>query len=100
MHSGAEEVNREQYLLSCLAEECAEVAQRASKALRFGMKEVQPGQDKSNARRLSDEMTDLVTVYSWLVQTANPNLQPSREKSMKIKKYMEYSRELGILEGL
>lgn len=28
-------MNRSEHLLSCLAEECAEVAQRVSKALRF-----------------------------------------------------------------
>jgi hypothetical protein len=35
-------MNPTEHLLSCLAEECAEVAQRASKSLRFGLSEVQP----------------------------------------------------------
>ena len=42
-----------------LIEECAEVTQRATKLLRFGIDEVQPGQPLSNRQRLSREIGDL-----------------------------------------
>lgn len=43
-----------------LIEECAEVTQRATKLLRFGVEEVQPGQPHSNAYRLGLEVGDLL----------------------------------------
>ena len=53
---------REAELLACLIEECAEVQQRATKMLRFGVLEVQPGQPCSNMQRLSAEVGDLLEV--------------------------------------
>lgn len=47
-------------LLTILAEECCEVGQRVSKALRFGLMEIQPGQPLSNAERISEELGDLL----------------------------------------
>lgn len=49
-------------LLTILIEECSEVQQRATKALRFGVGEVQPGQPFTNAERLGAEVGDLLTV--------------------------------------
>jgi hypothetical protein len=45
-------MTREQHLLTILAEECGEVVQRASKAIRFGLDESQPGQLDDNKKRL------------------------------------------------
>ncbi len=59
-------MNLEQYLLVSLAEECAEVAQRATKALRFGLGERQPGQSMTNAVRLVDELDDLCILVDML----------------------------------
>lgn len=49
-------------ILACLIEECAEVQQRATKMIRFGFGEVQPGQTMSNMQRLSAEVGDLEVV--------------------------------------
>jgi len=49
----------ERELLTILIEECAEVQQRATKMLRFGVNEAQPGQPYTNAERLSVEVGDL-----------------------------------------
>lgn len=46
-------MNKVEYLLACLAEEAVEVAQRATKAMRFGCNEVQPGQPLCNVQRIS-----------------------------------------------
>lgn len=54
-------------LLTILIEEAAEVQQRATKALRFGVEEVQPGQDLSNAIRLGREVGDFQEVLNRLI---------------------------------
>jgi hypothetical protein len=46
-------------LLTILIEECAEVQKRATKALRFGLEEIQPGQNFDNIQRLSMEIGDV-----------------------------------------
>lgn len=52
----------ERELLEILIEECAEVQQRATKMLRFGVQERQPGQLHTNSVRLSEEVGDLMEV--------------------------------------
>lgn len=49
----------EREVLTVLIEECAEVVQRATKALRFGIEESQPGQQEKNWQRLGYEIGDL-----------------------------------------
>lgn len=94
----------EQYLLGKIAEECAEIAQRASKAQRFGLTEKQPGQDKDNAERLMEEMHDLHAVL-WMLQDMgcpiDPTIEPTRIPPIveKVTKYMDYSRQCEQLEG-
>jgi NTP pyrophosphatase (non-canonical NTP hydrolase) len=53
-------------LLTILIEECAEVAQRATKLLRFGAAETQPGQPLNNVERLSEETGDLRCMLALL----------------------------------
>ena len=50
-----------------LIEECAEVQQRATKLLRFGVQEIQPGQDLNNATRLGMEIGDLLEVVDLAI---------------------------------
>jgi len=52
----------ERELLTILVEECAEIQQRATKALRFGLAEIQPGQHFTNKFRLGSEIGDLMEV--------------------------------------
>lgn len=59
-------MNRAQYLLTCTSEECDEVGQRASKAVRFGLSEIQSGQDLTNAQRIVYEFNDLFAVMQEL----------------------------------
>ena len=54
-------------LLIIMIEECAEVAQRATKMLRFGVDETQPGQPYDNATRLGHELGDLMAVIEQCV---------------------------------
>jgi len=54
--------DREREILNILIEEAAEIQHRACKVLRFGLLEVQPGQDLTNEARLSEEIGDLFGV--------------------------------------
>jgi len=90
-------MNAEEHLLVVLAEECAEVAQRASKAARFGMMEIQPGQLDDNKRRLERELGDLMAVADILGLKVHD--EDKAAKILKLKKFMDYSREQGKLEG-
>lgn len=54
--------DREREILTILIEEAAEIQQRATKALRFGMLEVEPGQGLTNKTRLSQEVGDLLGI--------------------------------------
>jgi hypothetical protein len=51
-----------------LVEECAEVIQRATKALRFGIDEVQPGQGWTNGARIGFEVGDLYATLDLAVK--------------------------------
>lgn len=91
-----------QALLGKVAEECAEIAQRASKAQRFGLTEIQPGQALNNAQRLMDEVHDLKAVLRMLSEISSLDdvieehrIPPIIEKVMK---YIDYSRELGEID--
>lgn len=96
-------MNREEHLLTCLAEECAEVAQRVSKALRFGLAEVQPGQPHNNAERIRDELCDLVAVAfilerEGLIPHTGMGRTTADSKLEKIEHFMVISRERGVLQ--
>jgi hypothetical protein len=97
-------MNRAEHLLSCLAEECAEVGQRVSKALRFGLSEVQAGQEMTNATRIAAELRDLISVARILCEEGildshamTPGFGCVAAKRAKIERFMEISREQGVL---
>lgn len=95
-------LTKEQYLQICAMEEAAEVTQRISKALRFGLDEVQPGQELTNRLRLEQEIVDFVTVLDKMEELGIIDLSTYENafdaKSEKIDKYMQYAREQGTLE--
>lgn len=94
-------MNRTEHLLTCLSEECAEVAQRTSKALRFGLAETQPAHILTNAQRIVIELNDLLAVVEMLIEEGALPLIGDREaiagKKAKVEKYLLYSKEQGTL---
>jgi hypothetical protein len=85
-----------------LMEEAAEIQQRVSNLLRFGINEIEPGQEQSNVTRLRAEICDLKAMI-WLLEE-NGNLEPISDndenlaiiaKRKKVEKYMKYSIECG-----
>lgn len=95
-------MNRKEYLLTCLTEECSEIIKEVSKSLRFGLYDHEPGSDLMNCQRVSEEICDLLAVWEILV---NENILPFVDKEVliqkkikKLKKWMEYSKEIKCLE--
>jgi hypothetical protein len=96
-------MNRQEHLLSIVAEECTEVGQRASKALRFGMTEVQEGQVYDNSERILHEVADLAgaleLAYGFKIDDMLAELRPRiNDKKAKVEKFLEYSRKIGTLQ--
>jgi hypothetical protein len=83
----------ERELLDILIEECAEVTQRATKLLRFGRDEVQPGQPLSNMERLSLEIGDVREMIGRLHDAqllAMPTvIEGMRRKRLQLAKFMQ-----------
>ncbi len=62
-------MTRKDHLLVIIMEECAEIAQAASKALRFGLMVAPPGTNvdtNNNAVRMKVELVELNTVFKML----------------------------------
>ncbi len=103
-------MNRDEYLLTCLIEECVEVAHRASKALRFGLNEVQveqpkrrPNDGKTNEERLADELGDLFAIVEMLEDLGFKRTDTVLTRTMKqdkVRRYMDYSRTKGTLHDV
>jgi NTP pyrophosphatase (non-canonical NTP hydrolase) len=96
-------MTRTEHLLTILAEECAEVAQRVSKSLRFGLAEVQPGQLLTNAERIEAELTDLLAAVGMLIEEriiADPTVNDlaMRMKKAKVEKFLKFSAGRGLVD--
>lgn len=90
-------MTRNEHLLVILAEECNEVAQRCTKALRFGLTEVQPGQEHTNAQRIRYELADLIGVVEMLYFRLDPKLIGAKKD--KVEKFLLYSKKCGLLDS-
>ena len=100
-------MTRLEHLLTIAAEESAEVAQRISKALRFGLDEIEHSQEFTNAERIKNELTDLLAVVLMIEAEAKVLLVSSESyleskqinaKMEKVEKYLAYSKLCGTLE--
>ena len=96
-------INKQQHLLACLAEECAEVIVEVNKGLRFGLGDHHPSDpSKNNAQRIAHEMQHVIAVYEMLVVD---NGLPSNwshvnrriDKQERVTRFMAYAREEGKL---
>lgn len=84
-----------------MAEECMEIAQRCSKAARFGIDEKEPGQNLDNITRINSEYCDFLGITELASELnlfdINVNREQIDKKKAKILKYMQYSKERGQL---
>ncbi|MFT4064335.1 hypothetical protein [Paraburkholderia sp.] len=96
-----------QFYLTKISEEADEIAQIALKAQQFGLSEVQPGRDQSNAQRMYGEINDLLAMVHRLSEVSKgefffdiglPDHVAISMKLSKVEKYLAYSRSLGLVE--
>ena len=96
-------MNRQEHILTIVAEECAEIAQRASKALRFGLDEIEPGEDDDNFERMLAEFADLCGVLELVrpgasIEGMTKALRPKiNAKKDRVESFLSYSKERGTL---
>lgn len=94
-------MTRKEHLLLIASEECNEVAQRISKALRFSLEEIQPGQELTNAQRIQEEFHDLFAMFQMLHREGLLDATISNERCMKkiaqVEKFLKYSKFNGTL---
>lgn len=93
-------MNRTEHLLTQLGEECAKVAQRSSKAARFGL---QKGQPLNNAERIIVEYADVLAVIEMLADEGHLVINHTtltllkEKKKRKIEEYLLYAAKVGTL---
>lgn len=93
-------MNHHEHLLTCLAEECAEVGQIVGKALRFGLNDKGPNHTLTNAQYLATEIGDVVALVEMLQEaeliSALDGMHIGRKKE-RVKHFMEYAKQRGTL---
>jgi hypothetical protein len=108
-----ETVTRQEHLLTIVTEECAEIAQRCTKALRFGLEQVQQDADDkpeenperlTNRERILREYYDLRAVLGMAGIDAWENSAFSKrceeEKARKVDRYLQRSKRVGTLDAI
>lgn len=100
-------MNRDEHLWTIAAEEGAEVAQRATKILRFGAYEVQPDPVQNpgrlnNLERFVGEVNDLLAMVGVLRAAGYDMSMVGNEdallaKCAKVEKFLDYSMAVGTL---
>ena len=96
-------MNRTEHLLVCLAEECAEVGQAASKALRFGLTDQPPGGGLRNNEYIVRELNDVLAIVEMLGEHGVELIGMFDRvaidaKKAKVKNYMFYAESRGTLK--
>jgi NTP pyrophosphatase (non-canonical NTP hydrolase) len=99
-------MNRKEHLLVIAAEECAEVAQRCAKALRFGLEQVQEDSDDrpeenpqrlTNKERIAEEFAHLIAAMNMLGITVAVHRVDA--KIERVEQYMKRSERCGTLQA-
>lgn len=83
-------MDRQDHILVSLAEECNEIAHRISKALRFGLSEVQAGQELTNAERIQEEINDFLGIYRIAFREGILPGVNDKKAEKKIEKFEEF----------
>ena len=96
---------REQDILMIqLIEELSEVQKEVSKALRFGLGDVNPNTRETNSDAICRELTDVIAILDELSQRCGILLTPNDktsdnyiEKRHRISKYIDYSKARWVI---
>jgi hypothetical protein len=91
-------MTKEEHLLVILSEECSEVIKEVSKALRFGLLDIEPGQPDTNYKKIQYELNDLYAIVELLHEKKIISLDFNRvlieKKKIKMLKWLEYSHSV------
>lgn len=93
-------MNRREHLLVVLAEECAEVAHRTAKVLRFGLDDVEPGKDLMNAEQLCVELAHVFAMIQMLVDEGAimpPRAADVHAKKAAVEQWLRHAAKQGTL---
>jgi len=95
-------MNLKEHLLITLAEECAEVQQAVSKALRFGAKYSRPGSESTNARDIEKEFIEAMAVRDMLrelgvITQPGDSKKIYDDKRARVEKYLDLARKNGTI---
>ncbi|WP_086313875.1 hypothetical protein A5821_001419 [Enterococcus sp. 7F3_DIV0205] len=99
-------MRKNDYLALVAMEECAEIQQALSKAIRFGFDDHHPSRaDETNEEQMLTEFYQLTAMIEELQKqgviagfTQEKIEKVKQSKIEKVYKYMDYSKEKGVLE--
>ena len=99
-------MRKNEYLALVAMEECAEIQQALSKAIRFGFDDHHPSKaDETNEEQLLTEFYQLTAMIEELQKqeiitgfTQEKIKKVKQNKIEKVYRYMDYSKEKGLLE--
>jgi NTP pyrophosphatase (non-canonical NTP hydrolase) len=94
-------MNTTEHLLTCLGEECVEVAKEVSKALRFGLDDKKPGHPETNRERIALEFADALAIIEMLEESGIlkrvTDTRVIDRKKARVKARMDYAAQRGTL---
>lgn len=95
-------MNRQEYLLACLMEECGEVIQSCGKALRFGLDSNYGTRPTTNRDDILNEFNDVFAIMHMLRDEGIYNtdiykVEHIQKKIDKVNRFMLISEELGTV---
>ncbi|MGX7149307.1 hypothetical protein [Enterococcus ureasiticus] len=99
-------MRKNEYLTLVAMEECAEIQQALSKAIRFGFDDHHPSRaDETNEEQMLTEFYQLTAMIEEMQKqgiiegfTQEKITQVKKNKIDKVYKYMDYSKGKGLLE--
>lgn len=95
-------MNKREYLLGCLAEECGEVTQMIGKSLRFGLENKKQDRGTTNFEELKKEVHDIMACYIMLCEEIDEcsaiSIPLINQKKSRVEYFMNSSRKHGHLQ--
>lgn len=99
-------MNINEHILTCISEECSEIIKDISKALRFGIDDINPETKQTNRLAIAKELNDLIAVvelaienYDLLDANVIDGFVSKELKKRKVLNWMEYAKTKGTISG-
>ena len=95
-------ITEEEHYLIKLSEEASEIIKDVSKAMIFGLNDIDPNKNETNKQKIENEIADLLGVVDLLIfwgaldKEEIFSQEKRKAKQRKVSEWMDYSKELGI----